>query len=309
MAKQAALPLEFSALAGKIHDIRRVTNNEWSSSCPKCGSNPKHVSDRFRMWPVSKHGLPLGWCRACGYIWTPKNERPPSRDEFEQWRKQQIDVETKRKEDAERAIALLRSEKIWEFYHANQGEYGQEFWLSRGISEDWQKHWKLGMYGNYHIASDYSSPAGTIPVWQEDGQVSNVKLRIVKPRDNTERYRSLYKTGEANLFFALPANEKLCLVVEGEIKAMVCAMHSSSDIQVVGLPSKTPDKSALTSLDKYGKLILCLDPDADPRAVAKQIGNKTKVMYLADKIDDYILANELDGDWLRGQIKQARRVN
>ena len=316
MSREASLPVQFQALSSKVHYVRRKTANEYSSSCPKCGGvvhQDGSPPDRFVMWIVSKHGLPLGFCRACGYIWTPKNERPPSREEFEQWRRQQIAIETQRKEEAERAIALLRSEKIWEFYHNNQGEYGAEFWLGRGINQQWQEHWKLGMYGNYHLAPDYSSPAATIPIWQEDGEVSNVKLRVVKPRDNTERYRSLYKTGQANLFFALPATDTKCLVVEGEIKAMVCAMYTSSDMQIIGLPSKTPEKAALTALDKYGAVVVALDPDArieDKQGVNAErelidfLGKKRcSYIHLPGKLDDLILKHGLN---LEAAIKVAK---
>lgn len=294
------LPSEFAPLMGRIANIRKVTATEWSSSCPECGGN-----DRFRMFTnASGRNKIFGWCRRCSFIWSPKREKSLSPAEFEQWRKQQIVEETRKKEEAEHALKNLRSEKIWEFYHANRGDYGVEFWQSRGIPKDWQDYWKLGMNGNYKVSQDYMSPAATIPMWYEDWGIENVKLRVLKPRDESERYRAVYKTGLKPRFFTARPDLKTerALVVEGEIKAMVCATQKGMDMQVIGLPSATPDATALAELKKYEVVYLCLDPDArvntlggkNPLTPEKRVldivgKDRCRLIHLHGKVDDLIL--------------------
>lgn len=227
-----------------------------------------------------------------------------SPEDFEKWRREQILVEEERKRQAEHALRLLRSEKIWEFYHLNRGDYGVEYWEKRGVPADWQEYWKLGMYGNYAVAPDYHSPAATIPMWHENWEIDNVKLRVLNPRSDAERYRAIYKTGlKPKPFVAFPdLTFKSALVLEGEIKAMVCASHKSREMQVVGLPSATPDANALADLRKYDVVYLCLDPDArtntlggknpitPERRIIDIVGaERIRLVHLHDKVDDLIL--------------------
>lgn len=305
--RRSILPIEFSPLAGRVGDVYQVSPTEWCSSCPQCGGD-----DRFRMWTnATGRNKVFGWCRQCSYIWSPKKEKPMSPAEFEQWRQEQIKVEEERKRQAEQALKLLHSERIWEFYHLNRGEYGIEFWQKRGIPKEWQEYWKLGMYGNYALSADYHSPAATIPMWHENWEIDNVKLRVLNPRDDTERYRAIYKTGlKPKPFIAFPdLISKSALVVEGEIKAMVCAAYKSKDYQVVGLPSATPDANALTNLKIFDTIYLSLDPDArvgtlggkNPITPEKRIidivgSERIRLVHLHDKVDDLILNYGLNID-------------
>lgn len=245
-----------------------------------------------------------------------------SPEQFEKWRQEQIIVEEERKRQAEHALKLLRSEKIWEFYHLNRGEYGIEFWQKRGIPQEWQDYWKLGMFGDYAVAPDYHSPAATIPMWHENWEIDNVKLRVLKPRDDSERYRAIYKTGlKPQPFVAFPdLTFKSALVVEGEIKAMVCAAYKTREMQVIGLPSATPDASALTKLRDYDTIFLCLDPDArvkglggkNPITPEKRLidivgSERIRLVHLHDKVDDLILKYGLNIDSAVKVAKQCQQ--
>src|SRR5512145_1500211 len=136
MRYETVLPVEFAALTGKVQYITRRGKNEYSSSCPECGGSMhpdgKTPPDRFRMWSVSKYGKPLGWCRHCGYVWTPTNERKPTQDEIEQWRQEQIRIETERKQAAERALELLNSEHLWDRFNAAATQYSRQMGRSWG---------------------------------------------------------------------------------------------------------------------------------------------------------------------------------
>lgn len=307
MSRESPLPAVFAGLTGQVHFVRQVARDEWSSSCPQCGDaghKKGSLPDRFRMFTNARgKNKILGWCRRCSYVWFPDTAAAPSREDMEHWRREQIQIEEERKRSAERAIALLQSEKIWIQYHARLNDWAKEVLRSWGIRDDWAKYWKLGLVEDYtvfsHTNGEYHTPAISIPVWQMGWRVSNVKLRTLNPKSQEDRYRSLYKVGQAFPFVAFPALESdTCLVVEGEKKAMVCAEWSDGKYQVVGIPSKTPNPEVLHVLDNFGKLIICLDPDA--KKVESGISaldrltdivgrERVAILDLPDKVDDMII--------------------
>lgn len=310
--RESMVPPEFMALSGKISHVRKVSTYEWSSSCPNCGGS-QHKNgdfpDRFRMF-LNAHGKNkiMGWCRQCSYTWFPDKEHFPNPDEFERWRKEQLAREQERKREAEEAIRLLKSQKIWEYYHKQINDWGWQIIESWGITKEYAEYWQLGMIPDYTVWSgseSYHSPAISIPVWNEGWDVKNVKVRVLNPKESHDRYRSLYKVGWDFPFVAYPdLKTDHCLVVEGEKKAMVCAEFTGQAVQVVGVPSKTPSEECLKILEKFGKITLCLDPDAyktDKKGVspiarmAHLIGkDRVGIMSLPAKVDDLIVYHNLD---------------
>ena len=142
--RESPLHPEFADLQGQVHYVvERIRGREWSSSCPKCGGEPHprgEWPDRFRMWIAasSKHGVTLGWCRACDFKWTPKKEYKPDPAKIEQWRQERIAEETRRKEEAETALAHLRNEHKWQAYYKTLSENtdGQHHWWAAGFTEE-----------------------------------------------------------------------------------------------------------------------------------------------------------------------------
>jgi len=319
--RDAALPVEFSALLGRVSNVNRVSSAEWSSSCPQCGGAPHKdgsYPDRFRMWTKANgKNKVMGWCRRCSYVWFPTFEKPMSKEEFEAWRKEQLAIERERKLAAERAIALLQSQKIWVQYHSRLNTWAIETLTGWGISPKWQEYWQLGLMEDYtvHGKEEYHSPAITIPVWQLGGAVSNVKLRVLNPKNSNDRYRSLYKTGEGQPFVAWNRTKfDDCLIVEGEKKAMVTAIHSKRDVQIIGVPTKTPSKEMLQKFSMYGKIYLCLDPDASQEEkginaltrMANMLGReRVAVIKLPGKIDDLIVQHGLN---VSSALKYAKKL-
>jgi hypothetical protein len=246
----------------------------------------------------------MGWCRHCGYVWFPESDKPMSKDDFDKWRREQIEREEQRKKDAERAIANLQSEKIWETYHQalRKSSYGISTVESWGISRPWAELWKIGFIEDYIVHSkegEYHRPAISIPVWKMDGSVANVKVRVLDPKSSNDRYRKIYKTGQDSPFWTEPKRYDTCLVVEGEKKAMVCRTKTPKGIQVVGLPTKTPNKEMLNQFNGFKKLYVCLDPDATEdgsleRLVLSLGKFRTNILILPDKIDDMINEHCLD---------------
>lgn len=316
------LPSEFSELAGKVQYVRRVNAHEWSSSCPQCGGSQHpggEPPDRFRMWTRNRNGNVFGWCRRCSYFWSPNQSKKMSPEEFEKWRAEQLRIEQERKAAAEKAIALLQSEHLWDLYHQGLTEYSKSIIQNWGISAKWASYWKLGfnpdllIYNKTH--GEYHNPAISIPLWQLDGRVANIKFRALNPVEPNDRYRMAYKTGLTFLFWSFrEVNLKECLVVEGEKKAMVSALHlyeNGLKMQVIGLPSVTPSAELLQELDGFTKITLCLDPDSrikqnglSPEARAVDIlgRERTKVLRLPHKVDDMIVQNKLQ---LKDALKYA----
>lgn len=319
--RESILPPEFQFLNGKVHYVQQVTHNEWSSSCPQCGGTIHkggEFPDRFRMWTNARgKNKVLGWCRHCSCVWFPDSDKPMDPREFERWRQEQLEREERIRKEAEIAIAHLRSERIWEYYNKQLNDWSlsviQEQW---GIDKNGIDYWELGMVADYTVHTkegDYHSPGITIPLWQQDGGVANVKVRVLNPRTSADRYRSLYKVGGGFLFTAWRGIEhKQCLIVEGEKKAMVCAKNLGYEaMQVVGVPTKTPNLGMLKQLDRFERLVVCLDPDA---AVKDEEGRsplgrmvdalgreRVAVLRLPYKIDDMIVENGLEiKDALRG---------
>lgn len=303
--KDLALPLEFTALQGKIDYVQRVSSNEYSSSCPQCGGVPHRGGerpDRFRLFLNAKgRNKVMGWCRRCNYVWFPDASRALSPEEMESWRREQIQREEERKRSAETALKNLRSEKVWLKYHEMLGELGRKTIREWGIRQDWADYWRLGMFPDYKVYGkdgEYFSPAVTIPMWQQDSPVpGNIKLRVLNPKNSHDRYRNLYKTGMTVPFVAFnKLHADKVVLVEGEKKAMVVAQWSGQKYQVVGLPSVTPDDRLLAEFAKYGTIVVCLDPDAKVavsgesplKRLVRSLGREVQVVDLPDKVDDMI---------------------
>lgn len=300
-----SLPKEFETL--KVSYVQRVSSDEYSSSCPQCGGEPHkggELPDRFRMFlNASGKNKVMGWCRRCSYVWFPDTRRAISPEEMERWRKEQLEREEARKRSAEKAISALHSEKIWLKFNEALNAYSLDVLRSWGIREDWARFWRLGLLCDHIVKSnegEYHSPAISIPMWQQDSPApANIKLRILNPKNSGDRYRSFYKTGIATDFTAFnKLKSDTVVLVEGEKKAMVVAQWSDQKYQVVGLPSVTPNGELLAKYDKYGKIIVCLDPDAkiedknghSPlKRLVKAIGREVAWVDLPDKVDDMIL--------------------
>jgi len=324
MTREAALPIEFVPLQSRVNFVARRGKSEWSSSCPECGgdmhADGKTFPDRFRMWPVSKGGFPLGWCRNCGYIWTPKEERKPTREEIETWRKAQIEAEEQRKREAERAIELLQSENLWTRFAQNMDEQTREIVKGWGIPESWQDYLKIGYVPNYRVYKGdehtYQSPAVTMPVWWAQDKIQNIKIRVLKPQDDCDRYRNWYRTGEQYLY--MPLHDAVfdgggVILVEGEKKAAVTEIYNPTDYRVIGYQSKRPDPDLFSLLENCEPIYIMPDPDAfipekNGRAVDYLVQNigreRSRVVRLPVKVDDGIVKYNLNlSQYIKGAIR------
>lgn len=301
------LPSCFGELVHQVTNVRKKTNNEWSSSCPECGGD-----DRFVLFEIGKGGFPFAFCRhdPKGHRWYPAKDRKLSDAEIAEFRKNQIEVEKARIEASRRTIHILQNDKMWEFFFEQNSDWSRQTFREWGIHDEWVKFDKLGFIPDYVIKNpdgSYHSPAFTIPIWNVGAKVQNIKLRLANPSTGHDRYRNLYSTGQSFLFvprYDHPLVGK-CVLVEGEKKAIV--MEQTLDdvkYRVVGLQSKTPAQELIEQLKGFDAIYLALDPDAKIKdksgesaieRLTRMIGReRIRIVDFPCKPDDGIVQHGLD---------------
>lgn len=312
------LPPEFQALVGKVNYVKKISENEYHSSCPNCGGAPHQdgsYPDRFILWRVSRSGTPFGMCvRKCGYKWSPHKEdakwTPEERAEFA---RKQAEMEAEwMKAEAERIeklAELVTTQAVWKRCYDNAPEAAREYWLKkRGIPYDWQEALMLGYFDNYTVrgqgVSSYHSPAYTIPMFNPKGVIENITLRVANPRFSNDRYRRMYSSKAQHLYSPERRVANKIVLMEGEIKAAIGQIYGwlPQDMTVYGVQSKSPERRILKMLDFAEVVYIAFDPDAyvtDPTTkrvavieAAKQIGME-RVRFVVPpkniKFDDAIL--------------------
>lgn len=322
MKHEVSLPAGFEGLAGKVSHVQKWSAVEWSSTCPQCGGavhKGGEWPDRFRMFTnANGKNKVFGWCRNCSYCFFPDNNTPLSGAELEAWRKTQIEAEERRKREAEEALRLLRSQKMWDTFYLAKNEWAKEVIRSWGITDEWADYWKLGLIRELEVFTKegeetvkYFSPAISIPVWDHTANISNIQARLLNPRSAKDRYRPFYRGVGIGNFFAFRGEKySRVLVTEGFKKAMVCAQYLQGKMQVVGVPNKTPSQFSLAALDEFEVVNVCLDPDARKDGslsrLLDDIGReRARVVLLPGKVDDMIVDNNLD---ILDALKYAKPV-
>jgi hypothetical protein len=238
-----------------------------------------------------------------------------SREDIERWRREQVEREEARKRSAERALQHLRDDAVWQRYHTALDATARAYWRGRGIPDDWQDYWSLGWHRHYAMRDRegdlVETPAATIPLFDRDGQVLNVKLRLIRPPDDAGKYRYLV-SGQPHPPFltnhTLPLTGHV-IAIEGELKAAVTYIaigdHAAA---VVGLPGASPARHIIDQLAEAERVTLVMDPGAEEQTakLAGLIGpRRTRVLILPHKIDDIILATKATPAMVRRWLGQA----
>jgi len=309
------LPIEFTALTGRVNFIKQISENEWHSSCPNCGGamHPDGTfPDRFIMWRVSRRGSPFGMCvRKCGWKWTPeKQDANWSESERIEFKRKQDELEAAwMKSEAERLdklSELVAAQMIWKRCHDEAPEIAQAYYQNvRGIPLEWQKELWLGYFPEYTVRglTNYKSGAYTLPIFNFNGGIENITLRIANPQSGNDRYRRLYRSKAQHLHSPQRRKANKVVLMEGELKADIATIYGwlPDDMTVYGAQSKAPERRILKSLDFAEVVYLAFDPDAyipDPKSnrvavmeIAKQIGmERTRFVIPPNmKFDDAIL--------------------
>ncbi len=322
---ETPLPIEFAELAGKVNYVQRKTAGEYSSSCPFCGGQPHdgELPDRFIMWISSNAtGKPLGYCRKCGRKWWSgsndvKKMTDAERAEFERIR---VMAERERESEKQAKLEQFKKSRVWEQYAKNLNEMAMNLYAQRGITEYFVYHWGLGFCYNrkYQIGSEILySPSLTIPIIRPiTKEVVNVKHRLLNP--NMPYKYSLEMSGLPVELFVADTDKELVgsvLLVEGEFKAMTTYITlDNPNINVVGMPSSTPDLDSLAILANCEPVYIILDPDAffsrngtNPlKRLTDYFKGRCRVVRLPGKVDDLIMKHGLTKDKLVNVIKSAK---
>ncbi len=320
------LPIEAANL--RVSYVQRH-GEEYSSSCPKCGGSVHRNGDwpdRFRIWTRSRvTGGILGWCRRCGYIWTPKGEKLTP-EQQQAWIDERKHVEDERKRSAERALENLRREQAWIKYHDNLDGEIRQYFYDRRLPDEWIDYWMLGYNPEkiiYDNQGEYTSPTLTIPIFlPEQPEPITIRNRILEPRIAGDKYRPEFGHLPSSLFYVDHTHKAQgrALIVEGEFKAMtthICI--GDPDLHIVGTPGKTPSEELLKSQLKDCEIIyLLLDPDAyvseqrgritPVRRMIDIFGERSRIMQLPYKVDDMLLSGQLTKKELLGLMQTARRI-
>lgn len=324
------LPIEFSALSDRVSYVKQINENEYHSSCPNCGGVPHSdgtMPDRFVMWRVSRRGTPFGMCiRKCGWRWTPeKQDVDWTEDERAEFRRKQIELESQwMKTEAERLeklSQLVAAQLIWKRCHDDMPDYAKEYWQKvRGVPQEWQDVLWLGYFPNYTVRglTTYKANAYTLPIFNFEGGIENITLRVDQPHDGNDRYRRLYRSKAQHLHSPQRRKANKVVLMEGEIKADIATIYGwlPDDMTVYGVQSKRPERRLMQSLDFAEIVYIAFDPDAyvpEPKSktiavmeVAKQIGME-RVRFVIPpgniKFDDAML----QGYQFRNAVNMAVR--
>lgn len=213
---------------------------------------------------------------------------------------------------AEAARAELRAAQIHLYYHQTMPELCRQKWMERGLTEKDIDFFDLGGKADYALKG-WHTPTLTIPIFDEQRNLLNVKHRLIHP--NPEKPNDKYRPEREGLgafppFLAVPelGYDGTIWVVEGEIKAMVTwARCGDADTQVIGVPGRSNYRGLIERL--VGKNIVVVpDVGAEKDALEFAKAVKGRFLMLPEKIDDFIVANEYDRDWLKHMERQARHV-
>ena len=323
MPHEVPLPPAFGGLEGKVRFVQRVSDTEYSATCPACGGD-QHAGgewpDRFRLF---NDGHPRGWCRQCGLLWFPdmvEGYEPPSPQQIEGWRKEQERREEARRRSAERALENLRGRRLWEQYNQALGETGRGIWRKRGVPDGFIDYWQLGytpVHEFYIHGQPWRTPTITIPLFDAAWQARNIKHRLLQPPEGTDqRYRyELSGQGNGPLFLCDPDNDLAghVYVIEGEIKSMVTfARLDDSHTAMVGLPGKTPGPEVISTLQQAERVTLVVDQGAKKAGIdmARRIGvSRVWLLETGMKIDDALLAADMRGGDVARLLRGADRVS
>lgn len=319
MAREASLPPAFARFSGQVHYVQRVSDTEYSSSCPACGGE-QHPGgewpDRCRWFDDSR---PRGWCRRCGKIFWPDADTKPDPVALERWRKEQIQREEARKRSAELALANLAEHRIWERYHEQLTEHSRLLWRRRGVCDSLQDYWQLG-YDQAHPfwrdGHEFQAETLTIPIFGQNWSPLNIKHRLIDPPVDYSKYRYELSGVTDGLLWRADPDDDLSghvIAIEGEIKAMVTAERGGTkDWEIVGLPGTNPAPAIVSQLRSADRVTIVMDPGAKAAGVrlANAIGIKRCWMLsLPHKIDDGIIAANMSQREIVTMLRGAVRLS
>ena len=305
MTKLSRLDIE------SLPHYRKKTHREWSAACPQCNGK-----DRFIFWPDRGNY----YCRRCdlkGFI-LETDQALTTPEQRDAWKR--AEEERQRKEAMERVDAITRLQGMIDrviHYHRMVKE-ALGYWASQGLSSLTIERYQLGYCPK--CPTEPSSASFTIPYFQ-NGNLVHLRHRLQTPNGHG-KYRPEF-AGLGNQLFnsdILKPSDEIpfgllepgeCLIVEGEVKAMVLDQIGFS---VVGLPGANSWRGEWGQWFKgQAKVYVALDPGAEPMAWRvggnlKEWGVEVAVCMLPYKPDDmFVLYGASIEDFI-AIIRQGRII-
>jgi hypothetical protein len=209
------------------------------------------------------------------------------------------------------AIERLNRSNVHEQYHANLDEQAYEWWCGKGV-ECWAiQDYKLG-YCSRCPTDKERRPSYTIPLPDQGrGALLNLRHRLARA-ENGDKYRpEMAGLGNCLAFPHHLVGADRGIIVEGSIKALVCAQYGLPAVGVLGKRGRF--KTSWLKLFPDGPIYIALDPDAAESAgrlghgLAKA-GMEVYVARLPEKPDDMIVQGGTAGD-VEHYLGLARRVH
>lgn len=222
--------------------------------------------------------------------------------------------EKKRTERLAQLLSEYTTEEIWAAFQNRMAAENIQWWISQGITEDWQKYLRLGFtpdkayYDKNKVLQH--SPAYTIPYFHLDFVFKNIQYRLqdaINPKDRY-RFESELKTTYYMVTPSQPITDKV-IICEGAKKGMVLKIRAglADDYTVLCVPSKVDFGGIAEAVKECGGIWVIPDPDAwtkpvnasqdwkpMPGRLAAVIGRTIRVIRLPIKVDDGILQFNLD---------------
>lgn len=238
-----------------------------------------------------------------------------ARERLENAQKEKIQKQ-KELEEKELKVEAARRElqfaKKHLFYHDSMKEWARDMWTTRGLDESMQDFFTLGACEDFVINDGYHTPTLTIPIFDEQNNLLNIKHRLVNPQKPSDKYRP-EKSGLGAFppLLTIPTmgyDGGLIIVVEGEIKAMVTwARLEISDFQVIGVAGKNSFNRIANEI-KGKNVVVIPDPQGEKEAyeLARNVGGR--ILEVPRKIDDYLIDTNMTSNNFYSLLKQARKV-
>ena len=279
---------------------------EAESSCPFCGGK-----DRFATFADE----PRYWCRQCGESGFLENKDPHHKlTEAELTEIRLRRLERKQEEFEKRLTALERLQRsnAYERYHDAMDEEAYTWWASKGC-EAWMVHdYKLGMCSRCPTDGEHRR-SYTIPLFdQGQERLLNLRHRIGNAQ-NGDKYRpEMAGLGTCLAFPHHLIDAERAIVLEGEIKSLVCGAHGLPTVGLFGKRGRFKP-SWLEMFPAGAPIYIALDPDATDSAdrLGHGLAKLGKEVYVAEfpaKPDDILVDGATVDDWM-GFIHLARRVH
>jgi len=295
----------------QLRFVKSVSSREWHSECPNCGDvghEGKDWPDRFVMRYDGERSR--GWCRRCGYAQFAVNvvrdgQLPKwSKDELDEFRRQREREENERAAELQQRLKQFTTAELWSELNRRMTEENRNWWLKRGIPNDWQDFWKLGYRAD--------KQAYSIPYFDPSSNPVTIQYRLVNPPEPNDKYRWEYGLHSAPYItrpdMGLSGSVIIC---EGAIKAMVTFIYGAqAKMQVLAVPSKADFAGIESLVEKSKAVFIMLDPDARDRAqeLGENIGRRSRIVELPGKVDDLILRYGLRQHELRMALRYARPI-